>query len=145
MASPEYNIETLVIAILVDSATFTADQVCHHVEDDSTAERGNRITVKVDPMTPKVHAFRPDRKPPVWQSVITISMQTNGSETTFDSWRDSIDDAMMPSEYAALIVTQSATLFPNGIIIEPASGGGQFDGNSDRRTLTRTYPVVFRL
>lgn len=145
MASPEYNIESIVIAILEDSATFAVGDVVHHVEDDSTASKGNRLTVKVDPMTPKVAAHRPDKKAPVWQSVITISAQNNGTETTFDTWRDSIDDAIMPATYAASVITLATTHFPNGIVIEPANGGAVFDGPSDRRTLTRTFPVVFRL
>lgn len=145
MASAEYNIESIVIAILEDSATFAVGDVVHHVEDDSTVSKGNRLTVKVDPMTPKVTSHRPDKKAPVWQSTITISAQHGGSETDFDTWRDAIDDAMMPTTYAASVVTLATTHFPNGIVIEPASGGTIFDAPSNRRTLTRTFPVVFRL
>lgn len=145
MASDEYNIESLVIAILEDSATFSGVAVEHWVEDDATVSKGNRLTVKVDPMTPKVAAHRPDKKAPVWQSTITISAQHGGSETDFDGWRDAIDAAMMPAAYAASVVTLAGTSFPNGIVIESASGGDVFDAPGNRRTMTRTFPVVFRI
>jgi hypothetical protein len=144
MASAEYNIESLVIAILEASATFSGVSVEHHVEDESTTAKMSRVTVKADPATPKAEAFRPDRKAPVWQSVINIEVQHVGVDTTFDAWRDAIDDAMMPASFAAGIVTTATSLFPNGIVIESANGGAVFDGPDKRRSVTRTFPVVFR-
>jgi hypothetical protein len=144
MASAEYNLETLVIAILTASATFSGVDIEHHSEDESTTGKNNRLTVRADPATPKVAAFRPDRKAPVWQSVVTITAQGSMADTTFDAWWDAIDDAMMPASFSAGLITTATGLFPNGIVIESASGGSVFDGPSKRRTLTRTFPVVFR-
>src|SRR5688572_11049809 len=99
MASAEYNIESLVIAILQASATFTGVPVEHWVEDENTVEKANRLTVKVEQATPKVGPSRPNKKAPVWESVITIHVQHAGTDTEFDTWRAAIDGAMMPATY----------------------------------------------
>lgn len=143
MASAEYNIESLVIAILQASATFTSVPVEHHVEDEATTEKGSRLTVKAENATPKVGPSRPNKKAPVWESVVTINVQHAGTDTEFDTWRAAIDAAMMPATYPAPVITSANSLFPNGIIIESANGGVIFDASEKRRKAARTFPVVF--
>jgi hypothetical protein len=132
MASAEYEIESVIIAKLAASGTFTGIDIEHWTEDESTVTKANRLTVKVDPKTPAVPPYNPIATVPVWRSTITVSAQHNGTDTTFDAWREAVDSVVK-----------------NGvgdvIKICPPDGGGIFDGPTKRRTLTRTFPVVFRV
>ena len=143
MASDEYNIETLVIAILADSATFSGVSIVHHVEDDSTVSKGDRLTVKCDPAFPLVDARKMSLPAGVLQANVTITAQSSAAETTFDGWRDAIDAAINAASYPASVVTTATGLFPNGVILDQISGGTLFD-QEKRRELTRTFRVVFR-
>lgn len=141
MPSDEYNIETLVIAILADSATFTGITPKHWVKDSDTATDGNRLTVKCEPATSFLDD-RDDSRPPVaWQAQVEISMIASNDETTWDSWRAGVDAALLGAVPAA--VTTAADAAFSHIRLYPPSGGGQFSGPDKRRTLTRTLRAVF--
>ena len=141
MASDEYNIETLVIAILADSATFSGVSIEHHAEDADTVSKGDRITVKCEPKTPMLERRKMTLAPAVWQAQVEVSMLASNSETTWDSWRDAVDAALTGAVPAS--VTTSADALFSHIYLESPSGGGQFNGPDKRRTLTRSLRAVF--
>jgi hypothetical protein len=142
MASAEYNIESLVIAILQASATFTSVPVEHWVEDEDTTAKANRLTVRVEPRIPMAARRRPDITAEVWQAPLTISAQHKDGETALDDWRAAIDAAITGTPPAG-VVTTATSLFPNGVTIDNPDGGAIFDGSTKRRTLIRTFRVVF--
>jgi hypothetical protein len=146
MASPEYNIETLVIAILRAHATLSAVDCEHHSEDADTGAKKNRINVKCDPKTPLVSGRSWSAPVPVWQAEIQIEALGALAETVWDGWRQAIDEAMMPASgsYPAGVVTSAMAAFPLGLEIDNATSGGQFDSGEKRRSLTRTFRAVFQ-
>lgn len=131
MASAEYEVESVIIAKLQASATFSGVPVEHWTEDTSTVSKGNRITVKADSSIPAVQPYNPIATVPVWRTVVTVSAQTDGTETAFENWREAIDATVK-----------------NGVgdvvKIGPPTGGAIFDGPANRRTMTRTFEVVYR-
>jgi hypothetical protein len=140
MASPEYNAETVAMALLALSATFSGVTIVHQCEDTDSVTTPNRLTVSCAPGSPAVEPFRPGA-PPVSQSELTVTMKTNGAETVFDAWRLAIDSAIMAWRTANLDAPTVA-LFPNGIEFRPATGGDITQ--DDRRAMDRVFVVLWR-
>lgn len=143
MASPEESIETIIKSLI--TAALPTATVRGQDDNSSTVSVPNRITVDVAPKTPMLPARKETLYPPVWQSVVTITAKSNAATSTFDSWKDSIDDAISPSNnsYPVASTTLAASLFPSGLELFPLDGGEQ--QNDDQRVFTRTFRAMYRV
>lgn len=131
MASAEYEIESVIITKLEASATFAGIPVEHWTEDEDTVAKANRLKVKADPGIPAVQPYNPIATVPVWRTTVTVEAQFHGSDTTFEAWRVAIDATVKNG-------------VSDVIKIGPPTGGAIFDGPNKRRTISRTFDVVYR-
>lgn len=142
MATPEANVETIVLAII--DAVLPTVETRGQDEDSSTVSVPNRIIVDVAPKTPMLSARKDTLLPVVWQSVVTVKAQSNTGASTFDAWKDAIDDAICPATnaYPTAIVTLAQSLMSTGLEFFPLDGGEQ--ANGDQRVYTRTFRAMFQ-
>lgn len=138
MASPEFNVESVVILILAAQAALPAAK--HYDDNTDTVQNLQRLAVKCSPKT----IFAPARSlflaPPVWQAILTIEYQepTSTAVATWDAAIAAIDSAMTGTPPVAA-VTAATGFFPQGMGIDIVNGGDKQTAGNDTRTLTRTY------
>ena len=92
----------------------------------------------------RVHTLRVLTAIGVLQSVLTIyaTRPISDSVASFETWRNAIDSAIMPSgSYPAPVIASAVIAFPNGLDIDIATGGELQPPQSDERTFTRTFRV----
>lgn len=141
--SKEFQIETLIMAILSASSDLSGVTIAHY---DSNAEPSERIGVQVAPKTPLVPAKNTSTPAPIWQAQLTIYAERLASAgvAAFETWRNAIDAALITNAYPAPVIAAATTAFPNGLGIDTPGGGDLQAPQSDYRTLTRTFRVWWR-
>lgn len=144
--TPEFKIETLVIAILAANSDLSGVTIGHY---NSNAEPAERIGVQVMPKTPMVPARDTTLPAPIWQAEMTIYAErlSSAGVSAFETWRNAIGVALMPippATYPAPVLVDALSQFPNGLCIDTPGGGDLQAPQSDYRTLTRTFRVWWR-
>lgn len=144
--TPEFKIETLVIAILQDSADLASATIGHY--DARSAPDASRIGVQVSPKIAFANARQLVIPAIVWQATLTIFAQRPVSDSVadFTTWWNAIDAALMPTPpatYPAQVIADATTAFPNGLLIDIATGGDRQPAENDVQTVTRTFRVIW--
>lgn len=141
MSSPEHNIESLVIAVLGEHATFSGVNIEHHSADASTVEKANRLIVKCDAPNSDIKARKTTLPPYSWQAQVTVTAVAKSAKDTWDNWRAAIDEALLAD--ASQDVKDTADSLFSWVETETPDGGGEDEGPDKRRTFTRSFRVLF--
>lgn len=138
MATAEYNLETIIVAMLKTNTSLT-QQIVHKDEDSSAAK--DRIVVNVEPKTPGIMAYKQTEKPPSWQATARITLhEATRNVATMEGFLAAVDATLQASTPDASVVTLATGLFPIGpVTINQSEEGSRHGEDVDIRMRERTY------
>lgn len=136
--SSEYNLETIIVALLETNATLTQQII--HKDDDDGAQK-DRIVVAVEPKMPAIKAYRETEKPKVWMSTARITIrQATRDVSAMEEYANAVDATLQASTPDAAIVTLATGLFPIGpVTISQSEEGSRQGEDVDVRIRERVY------
>lgn len=134
----EYNLETIIVALLDTNAALTQQLV--HKDDDDGAEK-DRIVVAVEPKMPAIKAYRETEKPPVWMATARITIhQATRDVAALETYANAVDATLQASTPDASIVTLATGLFPVGpVTISQSEEGSRHAEDVEVRLRERVY------
>lgn len=141
-ATPEYNIESIVIALLATHATFASVSIVHKADEDRTPDK-NRLIVTANPKVPAIIPYREEAPIAIFKTQVTIEARRGSRDATgVDGWVRVID-TIMNSAAPAPILTLAATMFTKRLKIHYADGGARDQGQTEKYQTMRTFQVIF--
>lgn len=142
MATPEYNIESIIIALLKTHATFASVSVVHKADEDKTPDK-NRIIVSAQPKQPAIIPYREEAIVTIFKTTVSIEARRGSRDATgVDTWVRIID-TLMNAAAPAGVVTLAATMFTKRLKIHYGDGGAREQGQGEKYQTTRTFSVIF--
>ena len=138
----EYDVESIVIALLETSSALTGVQIVHREED--TRADVDRITVSAEVKVPELLGASPQVNPIAWGSMVNIDarLQTRDA-ATIETWGHAID-ALLQAAPPAGVVSLAGTLFASqNLALYAAEGGSRESENVESRQRVRTVKAVW--
>lgn len=138
MATSEYTIETVVLAMLADQAALSGLSMKHHDVDTDAAI--DRIVVRCEPREAFLAGFTPMAAPVMWKSALTIEIHVaTRTAALIETYATAVDAAMITAPAAA--VTAAATL--GSLYIDADESGNRQGDGSETYLRVKNYSAIF--
>ncbi len=142
--TPQFNIESIMIALIKTQAPFTGSSVVLHGDEADTdlITKKNRVGVTASDPTAEIAARAPFLPDKVLVSDVEIKIRmTDDNVTLLDSWQLAIETAIDTAP--AAIVTLATGLFPHGFEVCAVTATNRNQGGDRQRERSKTLQVYY--